>query len=61
MAKRIPRRTPEEEAAFNRRTVEGLAYLERLHERVERAKAEEARLEERRRRLRRIFTLGLSS
>jgi hypothetical protein len=57
----MTRRTPEEQADYDRRTAEGLAYLERLRERVERYKAEEARREERRRRLRRIFTLGLSS
>jgi hypothetical protein len=57
----MAKRTPEEEADFDRRTAEGLAYLERLHERAERYRAEQARREERRRRLRRFFTLGLSS
>jgi hypothetical protein len=61
MAKRVPRRTPGEEADFDRRTQEGLEYLGRLHERVERLEAEQARREGRRRRLRRPLTLGLSS
>ena len=59
MAGKIPKRTPEEQAAYDERTRQGLAYLERLHDEVERERALRARREERRRR--RLLTLGLSS
>jgi hypothetical protein len=60
MAGRIPRRTPEEEAAYEQRTRDGLALLERLHERVIAERAARARAEACRKRLRRIATLGLA-
>jgi hypothetical protein len=57
--KRIPRRTPEEWAEFDRETRDGLAYLAELRNRVERAELERARRAARHGRWRRLLTLGL--
>ena len=59
--KRIPRRTPAEEAEFDRRTRELEQHLAERLRKTELLKAEQARIEERRRRLKRVLTLGLSS
>jgi hypothetical protein len=61
MAKRTTKRTPEEQAEYDRRTELLLAAMEKWQRRAELAEAERARAEERRRRLKRILTLGLAS
>ena len=61
MAKRIPRRTPEQQAEFDRRTRELEQHLAERLRKTELLKAEQARIDERRRRLKRILTLGLAA
>ena len=62
MARRkIPRRTPEEQAAYDRRSEELLEIAAKWRRRAELAEAERIRADERRRRLKRILTLGLAS
>jgi hypothetical protein len=58
--KPFPRTIEEWHAQSGERLQEGLQYLAKLHERAERRKAEEARADARRRRWRRLLTLGLS-
>jgi hypothetical protein len=55
MAGKIPRRTPEEQAAYDERTRRIEPFLKELHERAERERARRARVRQRRERWRRLL------